>query len=118
MLAQSGQWVAQFGMFNNDITQLAQNVYVHSKISNLSFAYRINSLQDCQKNSSDTFEVIVDSNTVWTQQICESANLNGWITTKVSLNAYPQGYHELSFKITTDASDVSKVFLDNVKFTK
>ena len=109
-----GSWAAWLGGANSETTVLSQTVSVPSQNHFISFWYWIDSGDVC---GWDYGYVRINSVPVQTWNLCTTNNTGGWARGSVDLSAYSGQIVALEFRVTTDISSVSNLFLDDVVFT-
>ena len=79
----------------------------------MSYWYWIGSADSC---GNDYFRVKIGASTVYTHNLCSSTATGGWVNKKIDLNAYAGQTVLLRFEVTTNGSNNSNMFLDDVSF--
>jgi hypothetical protein len=108
-----GSWAAWLGGGNNELSKLSQQVTVPSDNPHLSFWYWTDSLDIC---SYDYGYVMINNTPIQTWDLCSSHNTGGWVPMSLNLSAYSGQSVSLEFRVTTDYSFSSNLFLDDVTF--
>lgn len=109
----SGAWAAWLGGAKNETTTLSQQVTVPSALPVLTYRHWIASADLC---GYDQAVVRVSGMAVKSYALCGSSDTNGWQRVAVSLASYAGQKVTLEFRVTTDASLNSNLFLDDVAF--
>jgi hypothetical protein len=136
-MARTGSWLAILGDFPDEVMFIRQTVYVPRSRSTLSFHYKINSNELCGKfyddykiNSNelcgkfyDVAYVILNGNPAngwstgdyrWTLDVCRYQSSNRWQLATINLSRYAGKYINVHFIMTTDYSNHSAWFIDDV----
>ena len=111
--AHIGGWLAWLGGDDNEVATLSQTLTVQPGTSVLSYWYWIGSADSC---GNDYFRVKIGASTVYTHNLCSSTATGGWVNKKIDLNAYAGQTVLLRFEVTTNGSNNSNMFLDDVSF--
>lgn len=111
----SGSWGAWLGGADNETSILTQTDISLAGVRYLHFWYWIASNEDpC---SNDLATVSVNGNPVATYGLCMNNGTDGWVQAVVDLNAYAGVSITLAFEVTTNDSENSNFFLDDVSIT-
>jgi kumamolisin len=115
--ARTGSWYSWLAGANNEASQISQPVMLPAaQKATLSFWHRITSSDSC---GYDYGYVRVLANgtttTVKTFNLCSSTQTPSWVSNTVDLSAYAGQTITLIFRATADISQVSSLFLDDVR---
>jgi hypothetical protein len=110
----AGQWAAWLGGEYDDISSISQSVAITQGASTLSFWEWIASADSC---GYDFGEVLINATVVTSIDLCSEHNTNGWVHETVDLGAYIGQTVALQFRVETDSSYNSNLFIDDVTLT-
>jgi hypothetical protein len=113
VVAHSGRWVAWLGGSRNNISSITQQVTVPATAPYLAYYHYIASTDLC---GYDKAYVLAGATQVTTYELCTDNKTNGWVKRVVNLSAYAGQSVALQFRVTTDASLNSNLFIDDVGF--
>ncbi|MFZ2487173.1 MAG: M4 family metallopeptidase [Anaerolineae bacterium] len=108
--ARTGSWRAWLGGSNSETAQINQTYTVPANAT-LTYWYRITSSDVC---GYDYGYVRVNSTNVKTYNLCSSTKMSSYAQGSVSLAAYAGQTVTLSFRLTTDSSYTSSMYVDDV----
>ncbi|MEW5871816.1 MAG: C1 family peptidase [Chloroflexota bacterium] len=114
IIPHSGSWLGRLGVLNSELSRLYQQVTVPSSSHNLSFWYWSDSADVC---GYDYFYAMVNSTTLQTWNLCTTTNTGGWTQVTLDLSAYAGQNVTLEFRVSTDSSLLSTLYIDDVAFT-
>ncbi len=106
-----GSWAVWLGGDDNETARLTQSNVSLSGVRYLHYWYWIGSADLC---GYDEAHVRVNGNTLKTYDLCADTNTGGWVQGTLDLNAYAGSPITLQFEVTTDGSENSNFFLDDV----
>jgi len=109
----SGVWAAWLGGDDDETATLEQAVYVPASAPYLGYWYVIGSQDAC---SYDKAWVKVNATPLKTYDLCQSQATGGWVKQVLNLTAYAGQQVTLQFGASTDASQFSNFFIDDVAF--
>lgn len=109
----SGAWAAWLGGAKNETTTLGQQVTVPTGLPVLTYWHWIASADLC---GYDQAAVRINGLTVKSYALCGSSDTNGWQRVAINLASYAGQKVTLEFRVTTDDSLNSNLFLDDVTF--
>jgi len=107
----SGNWAAWLGGDENELSRLYQTITISSSNPNLVFWHWINSVDSC---GLDQGGVKINSQVVWSDDLCQANNTYEWKKTVVNLSAYISQSVQLEFFVQTTAATDSGWFLDDI----
>jgi secreted trypsin-like serine protease len=109
-----GDWVAWLG--NNDVetARLTQRVSVETDVPVLTYYQRIVSNDSC---GYDYAYVAFNNEVIDITTLCSGTQTEGWIRKSVDLSTYAGQAGILEFRVTTDYSILSHLFIDDVAFS-
>lgn len=110
----AGQWLAWLGGDHNEISYIRQSVTVAAGASILSYWAWIASEDEC---GYDAGGVLVNSTVVNQFDLCSGTSTGDWVRRMVNLGAYAGQTVTLQFRVETDGSLNSNLFIDDVSFT-
>jgi hypothetical protein len=110
----SGTNAIWLGGNNNETTSLTQTGINMSGVRYLQFWYVIGSTDNC---GYDYARVKVNGVTVKTFSLCKSYNSSAWIRQVIDLQSYTGSTVSLEFTVTTNATNNSNFFVDDVSIT-
>jgi C1A family cysteine protease len=110
----SGTNAIWLGGNNNETTSLTQTGINMSGARYLQFWYVIGSTDNC---GYDYARVKVNGVTVKTFSLCKSYNSSAWIRQVIDLQSYTGSTVSLEFTVTTNATNNSNFFVDDVSIT-
>ena len=106
-----GSWAAWLGGADNETSVISQSNISISSPANLHLSYWIGSTDIC---SFDFGTIKINTTTLQTLDLCSSNNTTDWVDLSIDLSAYNGQTVTLSISATTDVSDVSNFFIDDV----
>lgn len=109
--AHGGTWLAWLGGMYDETSVLSQTITVSASDPYLHFWRYTASEDSC---GHDYFYVSVNGTNVYTSTLCISNNTNGWVETVVSLASFVGSNKTLEFRVVTNGSLNSNLFLDDV----
>ncbi|HNR14619.1 MAG TPA: hypothetical protein PKM59_15030 [Thermodesulfobacteriota bacterium] len=110
----SGPWAVWLGGDYSDTSYIEQEVTIPSSCPYLEFYHWIASQDTCGYDYGYTS---INGAIVDTVNLCTTSNTNGWVTRSVDLSAYAGQTITLRIQATTDASNNSNWFIDDVSFS-
>jgi hypothetical protein len=114
----SGSWAAWLGGNNYEISVLSQRVTIPTDADALRYWYWIGSQELCLYASPyDKSEVLLGGQVLKSHVLCQGANTGGWRQEVLDLTGFRGQTQDLVFKTTTDYSNNSNFFLDDVVLT-
>jgi hypothetical protein len=112
----SGNWAVWLGGDNDEIAYISQTVTVPISNPVLSFWEWIGSAETgC---GYDVGSVRIDDTVVTSFDLCTNTNTGGWVRRTQNLSAYAGQTVELQFLVTTNGSDNSNLFIDDVAISE
>lgn len=112
--AHGGSWLAWLGGDDNEVAQLSQTITISASAPYLHFWYLSGSDDYC---GYDFFYVAVNGSTVHTMDLCSATNTGGWVQMVLNLSGYVGLSKTVQFKVVTDSSINSNLFLDDVSMS-
>lgn len=112
--AHGGSWLAWLGGDANETALLSQTITISAAAPYLHFWYWVASEDAC---GFDYFYVGVNGNYFYSNTLCSSNNTGGWVQGILNLSAYAGTGKTVQFKVTTDGSLNSNLFLDDVSMS-
>jgi hypothetical protein len=110
----SGAWLAWLGGADNETAYLLQTLAVPPSAPYLSYWHWLASAEaSC---SFDYVTIWVNNSAVNSYGLCGGANTNGWRQHVVNLTPYAGTQAAIRIQFTTDGSQTSSLFLDDVSF--
>ncbi|MBU0511304.1 MAG: hypothetical protein KJ638_06330, partial [Chloroflexi bacterium] len=110
----SGNWAAWLGGDDNETSRIYQQVTIPTNNHFLSFWYRIGS-QDTYCGY-DYGYVKINGTGVWQADLCTNTVTPAWTQRSIDLSAYAGQSVTLEFRVETDSSFNSNLFIDDVSF--
>lgn len=112
ILPHSGNYAVWLGGDNDETSIISQHIYINPATPYLSFYYVIGS----SEVGCDWDKASVQINNVSLKQygLCESNNSDTWIYQIIDLRSYSSQTVELKFTLTTDSTNNSNMFIDDV----
>jgi M6 family metalloprotease-like protein len=110
----AGTWAAWLGGDYDDTSQLTQAGISLVGVRYLHYWYWIASADVC---GYDYARVKVNGTPIKSYDLCTTNSTGGWVQEVLDLNSYIGTSISLQFEVTTDASDNSNFFLDDVSIT-
>jgi hypothetical protein len=107
-----GSWAVWLGGDNNETSQLSQVVPIPSLLPYLHYWYLAFSPETSCEN--DYFRIKINGTAMETLSLCGENDTDGWVLRTMDLSAYIGMPVTLMFEVTTNGSEVSQVFLDDV----
>jgi hypothetical protein len=112
--AHGGSWLAWLGGADSDTSILSQTITISASAPHLHFWYWAASEDAC---GFDYFYVGVNGNYFYNMTLCGSNNTGGWVQGVLNLSAYAGTGKTVQFKVVTDSSLNSNLFLDDVSMS-
>jgi hypothetical protein len=112
--AHGGSWLAWLGGADSDTSILSQTITISASAPHLHFWYWAASEDAC---GFDYFYVGVNGNYFYNMTLCGSNNTGGWVQGVLDLSAYAGTGKTVQFKVVTDSSLNSNLFLDDVSMS-
>jgi hypothetical protein len=112
--AHGGLWLAWLGGDDSDTSQLSQTITISAAAPYLHFWYWAASEDAC---GWDYFYVGVNNNFFYSETLCSSNSTGGWVQRVLNLSAYAGSGKTVQFKVVTDGSLNSNLFLDDVSMS-
>jgi hypothetical protein len=109
-----GDYVAWLGGEDNEISQLSQEVVVPPGNPVLRFYIQIDSADTC---GYDDFFLLAGGEQIRKIELCQTNNSTGWILTEVDLNSVAGQKITLAWRVETDSSSKSNLFVDDISLT-
>lgn len=113
-LSHSGSWVAWLGGGNNETSTLSQSISIPSQAPYMHYWYSDNSEDIC---GYDFFRIKVNGAQIFSKDLCASNGTGGWIENVLNLSAYAGTTITIAFEVTTDVSNISSAFVDDIVFS-
>lgn len=114
VLAHGGSWLAWLGGAASETSLLSQTITISASAPYLHFWYWAASEDYC---GYDFFYVAVNGINVDTMDLCDSTDTGGWVQRVLNLSAYAGTGKTVQFKVVTDSSFNSNLFLDDVSMS-
>jgi len=111
--AYNGTWAVWLGGDDNEIAYIQQQVSVSSGLPFLSYWHLIASEDAC---GYDIGSVRVNGSIVEEYELCSDNNTSGWVQRVVNLSAYAGTTVTVQWRVETDSSLNSNLFIDQVAF--
>lgn len=108
-----GSWAVWLGGEYDDVSYIQQQVTVPPATPYLGYWHWIASADVC---GFDFASVRINGGAVSTYDLCSSVNTGGWVKRVINLGAYAGQSVTLQFRVSTDSSDNSNLFIDDVAF--
>jgi hypothetical protein len=115
-LAHSGRWIAWLGGDNYETAYITQTVFSIPANTHLSFWYWPHSFDSNCSNDKGYLRINGIKVNFW--NLCTSNNTGGWVQYTQDLTTYNGQTASLEFRITTNASYTSSLYIDDVIFYK
>ncbi len=112
--AHSGSWLAWLGGDDNETSVLSQTITISAAAPYLHFWYWAASEDTC---GFDHFYVGVNGDYFYSETLCSANDTNGWVQKVLNLAAWAGSGKTVQFKVVTDSSLNSNVFLDDVSMS-
>jgi len=112
--AHGGSWLTWLGGGNNETSIISQTVTISAGAPYLHFWYWIGSQDVC---GYDYFYVGVNGNYFYNETICHDRNTGGWVKKVINLSAFVGTGKTVQFRLITDSSLNSNVFIDDVSMS-
>ncbi len=109
----SGSWAAWMGGANNQTDTLDQTVTVPTNLPYLAYWRWLDSTDFC---GYDTVKVKINNTSIEDFSLCKTGNTNGWVKKIYDLRSYAGKSITLKFAVTTDANNISSLYLDYFVF--
>jgi serine protease len=113
VIPHSGSWAAWMGGDFNDTSYIQQQVTVPAARPYLRYYHWIASADAC---GFDFANVLINGSSVHQYDLCSAQNTGGWVNHSVNLSAYAGQSVMLRIRVTTDSSENSNLFVDDVSF--
>jgi hypothetical protein len=110
-----GNWAAWLGGDDDDVSYIAQGNITITSPTSLRLWYWIGSEDDC---NFDYGYVWVNTDIIYTWNLCQSTNTAGWVPLNLSLDAYNGQTVILAISVETDQAANSNLFIDDVSLYK
>jgi hypothetical protein len=110
----SGEWLAWLGGADYETSILQQEVTIPQGESSLTFWHWIYSSDGCYY---DYANIKFNGWILWSSTLCFSNGTNGWVQKTLDTSAFAGQEGTLEFRVTTDSSYASSLFLDDIQFT-
>jgi photosystem II stability/assembly factor-like uncharacterized protein len=114
--AHSGAWLAWLGNLNDETASIQQTVTISAEAPYLAYWHWIYSDETEADCFYDFASVLINDSPIDTYALCVSAETQGWAFKTLDLSAYVSQTVTLAFKVTTDATVTSHLFIDDVGF--
>lgn len=112
--AHGGSWLAWLGGDNSEHSELSQTITISASAPYLRFWYYKGSADVC---GYDFFYVGVNGSFFYSETLCTSNNSGGWVEKVINLSPYVGTNKTVQFKVVTDGSNNSNVWLDDVSMS-
>ncbi len=112
--AHGGSWLAWLGGGENETSVLSQTITISAVAPYLHFWYYIASNDTC---GYDYFYVGVNGSYFYSETLCSNNSTGGWVQKVLNLSAYVGSNKTVQFRVITDGSDNSNLFLDDVSMS-
>ena len=113
-MPRSGGWVAWLGGLDNEISVIAQSVTLPATGPvYLRYYYQI-ATDETVICDADFAGVLVNSTVVWQTGLCQASATTDWTAGTIDLSTYAGQTVSLEFRVETDFSLPSSLFLDDV----
>lgn len=109
-----GSWAVWLGGDDDELATLEQNVQIPASAPYLGYWYVISSGETLC--GFDVGWVNVNSARMKTHNLCVTQNTGGWVKQVLGLSAYAGQTVTLQFGVSTDATQLSSFFIDDVAF--
>jgi hypothetical protein len=114
--AYQGSYLAWLGGYQNELTQVSQQVFISPDMPYLSYWYWIESSDDC---GYDFFRVKVNGTVIQTMDLCSSNASADWENGVLNLSPYVNKTIALMFEVTTNETSEndpygSNLYLDHI----
>jgi len=109
----SGSYAVWQGGVYNNTEYIRQSVTVSAASPYLTYYHWISSADIC---GNDYGYVSINGVNMDTLNLCSSANTSGWVPRSINLSAYAGQTISLEFRSTTDSTNNSNWFIDDVSF--
>ncbi len=109
-----GNNVVWLGGINNADTSIEQSLVVSNEAGILTLHTRIQSADTTCKQ--DFAYILINGITVQRIALCLATVTNDWSTRRIDLSAYAGQKVSLKIRVTTNASEMSQVFVDSLQF--
>ncbi len=107
----SGRYLAWLGGAYNETSRLSQSFTVPAGTTDLKFNFWLASQDTC---GNDFFRIRISGSVFVSLDLCSENNTNGWWTATVYLKNYANQAITLQFEVTTNGSNNSNFFMDDV----
>jgi thermitase len=109
-----GSWAAWLGGAPYEVSYLQQQLTVPPGYSILSYWHWIGSVDAC---GNDYAHVTIDGAILQTYDLCQDTSTGGWVHHTVDLGAYSSQSVTVRIEVTTNHSENSNLFIDDVTFS-
>jgi hypothetical protein len=107
-----GSWGVWMGGVHTETVTLQQTIGIPAETPTLTYWHWIKSAETgCYY---DVASIWVNNTVVESYGLCTGSVTNGWVKQTVNLSAYAGSTVALRFQVTTDTSDLSSLFVDDV----
>jgi len=107
-----GQWAAWLGGVFDEVSYIEQQVTVPNNLHYLSYWHEIYSSDTC---GNDFERVLVNSNEVFTYDLCDPNDTDGWVQVAIDLSAYANQSVMIQIRSECNGSLNSNLFIDHVR---
>jgi hypothetical protein len=108
-----GQWAAWLGGVYDEVSYIEQQVTVPNNLRYLSFWHAIYSADTC---GNDFEHVLVNSTEVFTYDLCDPNDTDGWVHVAIDLSAYANQSVMIQIRAECNGTYNSNLFVDHVGF--
>ena len=112
--AHGGSWLAWLGGDDSETSLLSQTITISASAPYLHFWYWAASEDVC---NYDYFYVGVNGNYFYSETLCSSNSTGGWVERVLNLSAFAGTGKTVQFKVVTDGSGNSNMFLDDISMS-
>ncbi len=114
VIANSGSWLAWLGGDNLETSRLSQTITISASAPYLHYAFYSESEDMC---GYDFFRIKVNNAIVYTENLCSSTSTHAWVAGVLNLSSYLGTRKTITFEVTTDSSNNSNMFLDDISMS-
>ena len=107
----SGDWLVWLGGEFTDTSSITQSVVISAEAPILTYWEWIGSADSC---GFDWKQILISGNTVVSTTLCTDTATGGWVRRTLDLSAYVSQAVDLEFRVDTDATLNSNLFLDDI----
>ncbi len=111
--AHSGTWASWLGGENGENAYIQRQLLIPSSTPYLNYWYWIDSVDAC---TFDSGVIRINDTFIKTYELCLPENTNGWAEETLDLNAYAGLTVTLTISASTDSSQISSLFVDDLIF--